>query len=341
MNNQASYTMNSWYWFITAVFKCDQASVIRCFFAPIYLPYINSSHNDEVDLIDVQKEWLDYCEEKVAEINIDNVRKNYEQDNIKNRIKYFGKYLCESIEREKGIECYKYLGKNRNVAQFPERFVQSIFPPNTQKGAFEELWSYYYQLLCQVFLNNKKKTDDILNSIEEINKIHFNVPEIISESKDESLNKIDRISHLICSFCLLSSSLRVEEDDKNGLLLHDSKHLYLRAQNYLEINASALVYNDSKCIKMSIEDLIILNVQSLDSKSVYLLKTINKINKDNIDALSVIKQQQVIEIVNSLIEAERQIINMMNNQEYEISKGLLQLNALSEMENFWNSLTEK
>lgn len=331
-----------WYWFITSIMKCDQASAIRCFLAPVYLPYVSE---EKESLVNIQKGWLDYYEDKVTQINFDEFNITSDKDITKSRLKYIGTYLCEVVEKEKGIECYRYLGKNRNVVQFPERFIYSIFPTDTRKGIFEELWSYYYQLLCQVFHNNVGCLDELLFNLETINKTtkYFRVPGIISESNDKLHQKIERIAYLLCAFCVLSSALKVKNDAKNGLMLNESERIFEKAQVLLEIEIDHPDKNKSDRLSVSYEELFLLNMLAIGAKSIELMQTIDHINKNNIDVLHQSGKDRfsIKELINKVKLTERQVINMMNEHQYEISKGAQELVILTEIEKFWKEVYDK
>lgn len=331
-----------WYWFITSIMKCDQASAIRCFLAPIYLPYINGGKRN---FVNVQKEWLEYYEDKVTEINFDNPDIPIDEDNTKNRLKYIGTYLCETVEEERGIECFKYLGKNRNVSFFPERFIYSIFPVDTSKGVFEELWSYYYQLLSQVFYNNVSCLDEILDNLETINKKtkYFQVPGILSESDDELVQKIERVAYLLCAFCVLNSALKVKHDAKNGLLLNEGNNIFKKAQIFLEIEVENPDKNESNGVSVSYEELLLLNMNAIGIKNIALLQIIDQINKNNATALFQKGKDRfhIKELINKTKTTERQLINMMNEHQYEISEGAQELVVLTEIEKFWKEVYDR
>lgn len=329
-----------WYWFIPAIMRCDQASVIRCFLAPIYLPYINDI--SEKELLKSQREWLDYYEEKVTTYRFDDSVTGSAQDIVKKQIKNLGTYLCDSAFIKSGIECKKYLGKNRNIADFPERFISSIFPINSSKGVFDELWSYYFNLLSQVFGKNDTYISDILSQLEEINKKteYFRVPDIVSQSDDIVLKKIDRISYLLCSFCVLSAAYTIKENPKNGIHPYLRDNMFENAQKYLEIPINNKKSSQTGEMTMSYNDLLGLNVTSLALGNFDLLKLVHEINNSNIEALSLPGKEclTIKSFINSIKAKQREIINQMNSQNYNIGKGAEELLLLTNMEKFWQEI---
>lgn len=337
MKDSENSIKEPWYWFILSVFGCNEASAIRCFLAPVYIAYINSNNNP---FIDGQKEWIEYYEEKVSTIIPETRNRITADSSIKNRIKIIGEYLCYTVEKEKKIECYRYFGKNRNVSCFPERFINSIFPFETEKGIFDELWSYYYQLIRQVFSSDTDKVNGVLKNLEMINKEHFNVPAITSESKDEILIKIDRISHLLCSFCVLSASLKIGDKKKSESQSQGHPPLYLKAKKFLEIDYLPSEPPIATSLKISLDDLIHLNIGAIESRNLMLIELIGKINSKNIDTILWANNLQIKEIIDKSKEAERQIIGMMNSQNYEISRGISELHIINKIETFWIEVTE-
>lgn len=340
MENTINLSCEQWYWFIPSIMKCDQASAIRCFLAPIYLPYINDT--PEKEILKAQREWVDFYEEKVTTHSFDDSITDPVQDNVKKRLKILGTFLCESVLIKSGIECNKYLGKNRNVGNFPERFICSIFPTRSSKGVFDELWSYYFNLLSQVFGEDESYVSDVLLQLEEINKNteYFHVPDIVSQSNDIVLKKIDRIAYLLCSFCVLSSAFTIKENPKNGIRPHLRDNVFKKAQVYLEIPVSNEKIFQTGEITMSYTDLLGLNVTALALGNIELLRLVHEINRKNMETISHPGKDciSIKSLINSIKSTQLEIINRMNSQLYDIGKGAEELLLLTDIEKFWQEI---
>lgn len=340
MENAINFSSDQWYWFIPSILKCDQASAIRCFLAPIYLPYICDTLDTE--RVEAQIEWIDFYEEKVTTYIFDDSITGSVQEIVRKRLKNLGSFLCKSVFDKFKIECNKYLGKNRNVGDFPERFISSIFPEHTSKGIFDELWSYYFNLLSQVFGKEESYVSDVLFQLEEINKSieYFQVPDIISQSNDVVLKKIDRIAYLLCSFCVLSSSFAIKNNPKNGLTPFLRENVFKKAQIYLEIP----VRNESTFqidgLSMSYADLFGLNMATVATGDIELLRLVHRINKKNMEELSRPGKDciSIKSLINSIKSIQLQIINHMNSQCYDIGKGAEELLLLTDIEKFWQEI---
>ena len=331
-----------WYWFITSIMDCDQASVIRCFLAPIYLPYINNDNNNS-SYVDEQRRWIDFYEEKITLFYQFNENKDIINKNI---FKVMGVYLCERVKQEKGIDCFKYLGKNRNVSQYPERFIYSIFPPNTSKGIFEELWSYYYQLLCQAFKYDTSHIEEKLRKAEEINRniSYFRVPKITTQATDVALQETERTAYLLCTFCVLNSALVVKQQAKNGLLLSDKDDIFEKAQCFLEITDNVSISPKSTTISIEISDLLALNLCAIETDNFELLQIIQSLNEKNTSIViqTEIDRNQLKEhLLHNIEKSERRLIRLMNSQHYEINKGAQVLMTLTNLEKFWKAIYNK
>ena len=97
------------------------------FSAPAYLPAFAKEAGLPEEKT-TSKYWFNYLMGQVKSYKTDPPESTNEKKIIKQRIKALGTFLCDAVLNDHNLDCSDYLGKNRNVLAFPERYFQAIFP---------------------------------------------------------------------------------------------------------------------------------------------------------------------------------------------------------------------
>lgn len=232
MKNSFAFADDIWYSFFFSLADCGHAAVIRCFLAPAYLPAFAKEAGLPEEKT-TSKYWFNYLMGQVKSYKADPPESTNEKKIIKQRIKALGTFLCDAVLNDHNLDCSDYLGKNRNVLAFPERYFQAIFPfhEKISENLLSVADTWYHTLLKTLYAGLPRALSELLSNLRSQNKklSWMQVPEITSSTDYLSA------SSLLSAFALLSSARQTERADKGGLLPEEKTGIFRMVQNILEV----------------------------------------------------------------------------------------------------------
>jgi len=370
MTEKSTSKNDVWYSFFFTLADCGHAAIIRCFLAPAYIPYIAEAC--DIDDIPSPSGWFEYFEEKAGGYIPENEGRASAKETFKKRLKSLGTYLCNAVKEDYGIDCSAYLGKNRNIIEFPEKFFRSVF---TAQGttALNDMWSCYLALLEKLYDGLTGPVPDTLAQLQEINAktewLHVPVP--TSESTDPIWRSLDNIAYLLSTFALLSAARQIELENKNGIHPSDKTGIFRKVQAFLEIPGvpepdaipplsgtsaasvsggtfASTAFNTAFTgtaapghIAVSVQELISLCTAALSASSPELLQTIYNICTRSRIVLKPGSSDALASkgLLNKIRLCEQNLISSMNQASASVIYDTVkELNFLVEIEKYWKNL---
>lgn len=336
-----------WYSFFFNLADCGHAAIIRCFLAPAYMPSIAWASDPGADLS--AENWFEFFEKTASRYESESVGNSSDQEIIKKRLKALGAYLCNAVKEEYGIDCSAYLGKNRNIIEFPEKFFRAVFPaPEEFTPNNICTWPYYFLLLQKIYKDLPASLSEMLRKLHEFNRstTWLHVPEITTDSTSQVWQDTDQAAYLLSAFTLLSSARQVELEDKNGIPSAEKIGIFRQVQDLFEIpaapgNADPYKTPANGYVSVTIQELISLCAAALSAPYAELLQTIYNIcirtpivlQPGSSDAFA------AKELITKICLCERKLINRMNQARGSgIYDTVKELNLLVEIEKYWKNL---
>lgn len=171
MKNSFAFADDIWYSFFFSLADCGHAAVIRCFLAPAYLPAFAKEAGLPEEKT-TSKYWFNYLMGQVKSYKTDPPESTNEKKIIKQRIKALGTFLCDAVLNDHNLDCSDYLGKNRNVLAFPERYFQAIFPfhEKISENLLSVADTWYHTLLKTLYAGLPRALSELLSNLRSQNK---------------------------------------------------------------------------------------------------------------------------------------------------------------------------
>ena len=230
-----------WYSFFFTLADCGHAAIIRCFLAPAYIPSIAGASGPGTKL--AATDWFREFEDWVGAFEPESAGRASDEEIIKKRLKALGTHLCDAVKKKYGIDSSAFLGKNRNIIEFPEKFFQAVFQ-TPKKSKPEEFTPdnirtsfLYFLVLQKIYKDLPDSLAEMLERLRELNRrtSWLHVPEIKSDSTESEWQNRDLAAYFLSAFALLSSARQVEQDDKNGIPQTEKSGILRQVQNFLEV----------------------------------------------------------------------------------------------------------
>lgn len=358
-----------WYSFFFTLADCGHAAIIRCFLAPAYIPSLAEAPGSGTETSTTN--WFEFFEETASKYEPESAGRALDQEIIKKRLKALGTYLCDAVKEKTGIDYSAYLGKNRNIIEFPEKFFQAVFPV-PEKFTSDNIctWPCFFSLLQKIYKDLPAALAEMLRQLRELNRSTpwLQVPEITTKSTDQVWQDTDQAAYLLSAFALLSSARQVEQENKNGIPQTEKNGIFRQVQNLFEIPSGTVFLNEATpqkntglpsttatpggilvpnevpangYVTVTIHELISLCAAALSAPNAELLETIYNIcirtpivlHPGSSDAFA------TKELITKIRLCERKLINLMNQAEgSEIYDTVKELNLLVEIEKYWKNL---
>ena len=320
------------------------------------------------------EKWFEFFEKTAGKYEPESVGSSSDQEIIKKRLKVLGTYLCDAVKEEYGIDCNSYLGKNRNIIEFPEKFFQAVFP-TLEKSTSDNIctWPYYFLLLQKIYKNLPASLSEMLRQLREFNRntLWLHVPEITTDSTSQVWQDTDQAAYLLSAFTLLSSARQVELENKNGIPLAEKTKIFRQVQNLFEVptapsdavfpnagtpqagtglyttavapDGATILYETpaSSYVIITVHELISLCAAALSAPDTELLQTIYNICIRTPIVLQPGSNDAFAakELLSKIHLCEQKLINSMSQAgSSRIYDTVKELNLLVEIEKYWKNI---
>lgn len=340
MTEKISAKKDTWYSSFLALSDCGQASVIRIFFAPFYLPY--TKHDPNESIYDQQKEWVDFYSKQLRSYTWDDVPEEDNEKLIRSRMRTLGNDLCERVETSRQIECRKYLGKNRNIEQYPERFVNAVFP-DKNTDVFLDIVDYFHEAISCLFKGYSQSIKLSLDHMTKRNAAFYHIPANPSSTKEDFKSSCYNLAYLLCGACLLSAADRLNQVSKCKRRCLEPQYLN-RAQTCLEIEPCHPDTLNTDSFSIKIADFIEILHSALETQNFHLLQSLYRICLNNCSHRQCSNQDRytIQEFLQTLRLYEERLSITLSQlsggssvQRDDFKTVLKELNLVSDIETFW------
>lgn len=342
MTEKLSAKKDTWYSSFLTLSACGQASVIRIFFAPFYLPYIE--HDPTKSIYDQQREWVDFYSKQLRSYTWDDILEEDNEKFIRSRMRTLGNDLCERVEISRQIECRKYLGKNRNIEQYPERFVNAVFP-DENTDVFLDIVDYFHEAISCLFEGYSQSIKLSLDHMAKQNAEFYHIPANPSSAKEDFKSSCYNLAYLLCGACLLSAAGRLNQVSTCKRRCPESQYLS-RVQTCLEIESRHPDSLNADSFSIKITDFIEILHSALETQNFHLLQSLYRICLDNSSHRQCSSQDRytIQEFLQTLrLHEERlsitlsQLSGKSSVQRDDFKTVLKELNLVSDIETFWRN----
>lgn len=340
MTEKISAKKDTWYSSFLALSDCGQASVIRIFFAPFYLPY--TKHDPNKSIYDQQKEWVDFYSKQLRSYTWDDVPEEDNEKLIRSRMRTLGNDLCERVETSRQIECRKYLSKNRNIEQYPERFVNAVFP-DKNTDVFLDIVDYFHEAISCLFKGYSQSIKLSLDHMTKRNAAFYHIPANPSSAKEDFKSSCYNLAYLLCGACLLSAADRLNQVSKCKRRCLEPQYLN-RAQTCLEIEPCHPDTLNTDSFSIKIADFIEILHSALETQNFHLLQSLYRICLNNCSHRQCSNQDRytIQEFLQTLRLYEERLSITLSQlsggssvQRDDFKTVLKELNLVSDIETFW------
>lgn len=344
MKTELSAKNEKWYNFFYTFFKFStDAQLIKLFFAPIYLWQRQQALSAPRAM--TCEAWLELYSNSVNAYQFRDEEPDSESDPEKRllqRIRSLGDHLTENAAQRVGEELDGYFGKNRNVCNFPERFL-SAFIPATVSDMRGALADYYVIIIGKLFRGYEYLQPTYLERLRKLNgdTDWFHVPTIITSSTDIAYAQQDEIAYYLSSFSILSAAYHIDRNPKSSGRTNLPADVFYQTQTLLEV--PSIYVSSAKApsarIEVSLQRFAELSIAAAQSGQLEMLQIILEICRD-IPDLRTLSGQDQRNIGNMIIALKKAKENLIYNLESRASADLnsmFRIGArIADIEEFWN-----
>lgn len=270
----------AWYSFCFNVFDSTvtDATVLRLFFAPVYLVY--ALKTPEAEQLSRQEEWFEHYQETVRKAELEDDPMLSPSMQLRSRIHTLEQHLSSSVREITGQDIHAYFSRNDHVKDFPERFAAAFFPKDG--GSLHTfLLDYYHALLYKLFWDFPGLLDACISRLEALNRdtswYRVPTPDRRTTSTQEYFSRVDTAAELLYSFALLSATHDISINPKKAARQRVIPDIFNAARRLLEIDDAEPDQEDSLSICVNRSQLLTLCTAAADSRNRDQIRCLNEI----------------------------------------------------------------
>lgn len=344
MKTEPPAKSEKWYSFFYTFFKFStDAQLIKLFFAPIYLWQWQQARPEPHAMS--CEAWLELYGNAAKGYRFQDEQPDRESEPEKRllqRIRALGDHLTETASQRIGEDLNGYLGKNRNVCNFPERFL-SAFIPATVSDLRGALADYYVIIIGSLFQGHEDLQPAYLERLRMLNNDTdwFHVPTITTSSTDIAYAQQDEIAYYLSSFSILSAAYHIDQNPKPSGWSNVPADVFYQTQILLEVPTSYVpsAKAPSAMIEISLQRFAELTIAAAQSCQLEMLQMILDICKD-IPALRTLSRQDqrsIGNMITALKEAQKNLICNLGLYTPSDVNSMFRIGArIADIEEFWN-----
>lgn len=332
--------MTKWYFFCFDLLNFhSEAHLLRLFYAPVYLVYALDIPAKE--RLDKQREWIEAYNEYVGHIHWDNHFEYAEENPLWVRASFLGKKLSTYVLKKTGINIDEHIKKNRNVNNFPERFIASILPRNGA-GVRNEIEDYFYTLIRKLFEGHPQDLSDALGRLRSLNSSTnwFHITEPASAAPDPFHAQADIAATMLCAFSILSAAHAMESSPKIHSHTETPPNTFSLAQQLLEIDTNNDEKKGSGLVSISFSKFISLCTHAANTKDPSLLMCLGDICNEStpLADLTSLDKISVQKFTKKLSQIKKELsLELAAGSSQSFNTVVHTLHAIINLEEYWGS----
>lgn len=330
----------AWYSFCFDVFDSTvtDATVLRLFFAPVYLVY--ALKTPESEQLSKQEEWFEHYQETVRKAKLEDDPMLPSLLQLRSRVHMLEQHLSSSVREVTGQDIHAYFSRNDHVKDFPERFAAAFFPKGGGR-LHTFLLDYYHVLMSKLFGGFPDLLDACISRLEAQNRdtvwYQIPTPDRPVASSQDYFSRVDTAANLLYSFALLSATHDISINPKKAARQRVIPDIFNAARRLLEIDDAEPDQEDSLSIRMTRSQFLTLCTAAADSRNRDQIRCLNEICRScpSPGSAGAAHRQAIQHLLQKLRQYSNDCLQRISADYDKHRDDIYLLGAIADLETFW------